>query len=337
MNEAPRRGRTVLLAVLFTLLSAAAFAQTQPAAPLRLAVLEFEGAGVTPDMLRSIKQSVEEALYGVPGIQLIEREQIELILREQEFQLSDLANPESVVQIGQLLAADLVVAGSVNRLEETALTVKFLDVRTGEVSFIRSEILRRESGIPKAAQRIARGAEKALFPERFHPLELAPTVGFGAAMPIGDLAELVGLGIHSAAGFYFRNLGLNNLEVGLEVQFQSLPGVYGSPADWFRAVPVVVVTGYRFGLGGGWFLRPQLAGGAAVSLLRYDPDGYIIGVEDPEYITRTAVYGQAGAGFTAGWRRGRLSLELGAQYNLIIGTRPPMMVLPVWLAAGWRI
>jgi hypothetical protein len=344
MNATSRPGRTVFLAVLLLFAGAAGFgqgagpgAQAAAAASQRVAVLEFEGAGVTADMLRSIKQSVEEALYGVPGIQVIEREKIELILKEQEFQLSDLADQKSVVQIGQLLAADIVVTGSVNRLADVALTVKFLNVRTAQVSFIQTESFRKEGDIPAAAQRIARGAERALFPERFRPLELVPTVGFGVALPIGDLAELAGLGIHSSAGFYFRNLGINGLDVGVEAQFQSLPGPHGSPADWFRVVPLLVVVAYDFTLAESWYLRPQVAGGAAVSVLRYDPDGYIIGVEDPEYVNESAVYGQAGAGFAAGWRRGRLSLELGAQYNLIIGTSPPMMIVPVWVSAGLRI
>ena len=134
----------------------------------RLALLEIEGSGVSEDFLDLIKKALEEALFDVPGFEVIEREQLDLVLSEQELQVSGVINEETAVEIGKLLAADSVVTISVTQLVETLLTVKFVDVATAGVLYIETVPLKRQSDIAAATRRLASGAERVLFPSRGH-------------------------------------------------------------------------------------------------------------------------------------------------------------------------
>ena len=139
----------------------------------RVAVLDFEAVGVSQELAIEAQHAVERALYEVRKIQLIERGKIDLILQEQEMQLSDLADQDTAVRVGRLLAANTVVTGVVARPEAPWLTIKVLDVETGAVLFVGDASLGRRSRIEAVTRKLIREAEKILFPERYEPLLLS--------------------------------------------------------------------------------------------------------------------------------------------------------------------
>jgi len=301
----------------------------------RVAVLTFEGAGVSEDLVQRIRQAVEEALYMIDGFQMIEREQIDLVLSEQELQLSDLTNERSAVRVGQLLTADTVVTGSVNRFDRISYSVKFLDVETGEIVFVASQELGGEKEIGKSSDKIARGAERALFPDRYKPLILTPGFEAGVMLPIGGLRELVNWGIQSAAVFKLKNLLLNNLALGFEVQLNYYFGPPPSAADWLITVPILLTTEYTIPMGSKLLLSPTLALGIAPSILRYDPDGFVYGAEDPEYQNRATVYPEISGGVEIGMVFNRIFFDIGTDYTVIIGPGKPIMAFAFQLAIGY--
>ena len=64
---------------------------------------------------------------------VVERSQTARVLSEQEFQLSDAANPAHAVAIGRILNTKYLSSGSVGRLGgRYVLTVAMVDVETGE-------------------------------------------------------------------------------------------------------------------------------------------------------------------------------------------------------------
>jgi curli biogenesis system outer membrane secretion channel CsgG len=85
-------------------------------APMKLAILDFQntsgydgawhiGGGIS-DMLAT-------ALFKSNKFDVIEREKIGLILKEQKFQQTDMVDANSAVEIGKLLGANVIVTGNV--------------------------------------------------------------------------------------------------------------------------------------------------------------------------------------------------------------------------------
>ncbi len=305
------RGRRLILPLLlFAVLTVSLDAQEDFAR--RVAVLDFEAVGVSRDLAIEAQNAVERALYEVRGLQLIERGKIDLILREQEMQLSDLADQDTAVEVGRLLAANTVVTGIVTRPEDPWLTVKVLDVATGAVLFVGDAAVGRRSRIDTVARRLARGAEKILFPERYEPLLLSLGGCAQMAVPFTDLADLVTVGAGASAFADLENLGLNNLVFGLRTGLLVLPGQTDN-TKYLMSVPISVSAGYRWEVLEPVFVQPTLIAGAAANILSWDPDGYVVGFDEPVYEVEAEAVPLAGAGISVGYPTRSWNLKIDVE------------------------
>jgi hypothetical protein len=266
----------------------------------RVAVLDFEAVGVPQELAIEAQHAVERALYEVREIQLIERGRIDLILQEQEMQLSDLADQDTAVRVGRLLAANTVVTGVVARPEAPWLTVKVLDVETGAVLFVGDASIGRRNRIDAVTRRLIREAEKTLFPERYEPLLLSLGGCAQMAIPLTDLADLVTVGAGANGYAELQNLYVNNLVFGLRTGLLFLPGQTDN-TNYFMDIPISVSTGYRWDVFDSMFVQPTLIAGAAVNILSWDPDGYVVGFDQPEYEVEAEIVPLAGGGISFGY------------------------------------
>lgn len=99
-----------------------------------IAVLDLQ---VTGGILRSEAQALSDRLRGemqaTKKFELIERAQMEALLKEQEFSLSDFSE-QTAAKAGKLLSAEQVVIGTIGKVGRTyTVDVRFIDVETGKV------------------------------------------------------------------------------------------------------------------------------------------------------------------------------------------------------------
>jgi TolB-like protein len=186
------------------LLIAGQLAAEQPE-QVPLAVSDLAAQGVQESEAAVLSEQLRAELMKSPRIRLIERSQMQEILKEQGFQQSGCASDACAVEAGQLLGVKNMVVGSVGMAGSyTVLSVRVINVATGSV--VASESVRTkggvdkviESGIQDAAERLNAG----LFPAT---AESQPEVRAGATRsPLrgvligGGAAFLVGGGIAAA-------------------------------------------------------------------------------------------------------------------------------------------
>jgi len=98
-----------------------------------IAILPFDFAGAVDSTTASaITEFTQNAFSNHASYKVLERKQIQKVLREQSFQLTGVT--ESAVEAGKLLAVNKVVVGSISKLgEKYTLVMKLVDVKTGEV------------------------------------------------------------------------------------------------------------------------------------------------------------------------------------------------------------
>jgi curli biogenesis system outer membrane secretion channel CsgG len=85
---------------------------------------------------KGIARLLAGELKSVSEIKLVEREKLNLVLQEQEFSLSDLADPSKQIEIGRLLSANYIVVGEViDMLSSFITSVRLVNATTGEVIF----------------------------------------------------------------------------------------------------------------------------------------------------------------------------------------------------------
>jgi TolB-like protein len=106
--------------------------------PVRLSVLTFQGEAV-PGLAalgEGLTESLVTGLAGQAGIKLVERGQIDVDIKELDFQHSAYVDPTTRAQLGKINGAEVVVLGAFTAAgDDLRLTARYVDVASGEVLF----------------------------------------------------------------------------------------------------------------------------------------------------------------------------------------------------------
>jgi len=123
-------GRALVVAALF------AMHLSFGAEKVNIAVFDLQNrGGLTQSEVQIISDRVNSILLRNKTFTVVERQQIEDILKEQGFQQSGACSDQQcLVEVGQLLAVRKIISGSVGKIENLfAVTLKLVDVASGEI------------------------------------------------------------------------------------------------------------------------------------------------------------------------------------------------------------
>lgn len=122
-----KRALTVALA---TALAALAWAQP------KVAVLDAAiPKNMDPSVIVPVTDKITEALVGSGRFTVLDRDNIDSVLKEREFQLSDMVSDQDAATAGKYLGADFVVVVKVQRLSDTYyVSGKMIAVQSGVIS-----------------------------------------------------------------------------------------------------------------------------------------------------------------------------------------------------------
>jgi len=99
-----------------------------------MAVLEFKGKGISQTDASALSDRLNNELYKLGTYRLVERNQINEILIEQGFQQSGCTSDECVVEVGKLLGAQKMVAGSISKVGDVfSVSARIVDMQSGEI------------------------------------------------------------------------------------------------------------------------------------------------------------------------------------------------------------
>jgi formylglycine-generating enzyme len=102
-----------------------------------LAVLEFQSSGeLKKSEIITLSNRFRTMLVKTDAFDIIERDKMNDILKEQNFTMTDQCNTaECAVQIGQLLNVELMIAGDIGQIGETySIDMRLIDVSTGKIT-----------------------------------------------------------------------------------------------------------------------------------------------------------------------------------------------------------
>ena len=117
----------------------------QPSQPLEkgktfIAIVELENkGGLTDSECSLLCDSLREQFFKTGLYRVIDRKNVDQVIKEQGFQLSDCSSESCAVQVGRLLGVEKIAIGSSGRLgDEYLLSVQMVNVETGEIEKIAS-------------------------------------------------------------------------------------------------------------------------------------------------------------------------------------------------------
>ncbi len=107
-----------------------------------LAILDFNVvSGISPRESVTLTNIFRSEMYKTGRFDVLERNDMESILKEQAFTLTGACNSaECAVEIGQLLSAEKMVIGDFGKVGETfAITIRMVNVSTGKMEMVLGE------------------------------------------------------------------------------------------------------------------------------------------------------------------------------------------------------
>jgi TolB-like protein len=103
-------------------------------AKTNIAVLDFEGRGITTEEALTLSDKLRGDLIKTDSFTVIERGQMNQILKEQGFQQAGCTSQECAVEMGQLIGVDRITAGSIGKVGKTFLvSLRMIDISTGKI------------------------------------------------------------------------------------------------------------------------------------------------------------------------------------------------------------
>ncbi len=131
-----------------------------------IAVSEFdvtEGGGVSKAVAVIVSDAVRDALFNTRRFVVVDRAAMDVILQEQAFQKSGCTTAECAVEIGKILNVKFMIIGSIGLLEddkgsgkgEYTITVRVVEVETGQTKDSKSLSVMSQTALRKAAQEVA--------------------------------------------------------------------------------------------------------------------------------------------------------------------------------------
>lgn len=101
---------------------------------LKVAVYDLEAYGVEESLAHSVSDLLRTELFRGGNFHVMERKQMEKILKEQKFQMSGAIGEEDIVELGKILSVQLMAMGSMNRLgKKFILNIRLVDVEEGKL------------------------------------------------------------------------------------------------------------------------------------------------------------------------------------------------------------
>ena len=121
-----------------------------------IAIFPFADARTNPYHLRhfpapssELQEKLIARISGSPGLQIVEREQINKLLEEQKLQITGAVDDKSAVQMGKIMGVQAVLMGSINQYGRhwftmpyvtTLITFRLVDVETGNILVSREVV-----------------------------------------------------------------------------------------------------------------------------------------------------------------------------------------------------
>jgi len=147
-----------------------------------LAVLDLDlSAGIPSEVKTSLSDILREQLWKTGRFRVVDRNNMERIMKEQGFQLSDCTSKECAVKVGQLLGVEEMVTGNVTLLGKTyIISVQMTRVETGEIEKMASdrcpgcEIDQLIGSIDKVSAALAEAVGGVVTPPKPVPAKPAP-------------------------------------------------------------------------------------------------------------------------------------------------------------------
>ncbi|MBN1500157.1 MAG: hypothetical protein JW982_08380 [Spirochaetes bacterium] len=266
----------------------------------RIAVTSFSANNLEEHYATIARNMLETELYKTGAFIVLERDQIELVAKENRIANYGNDDTKTAVEIGQVVSADFALICSIDYLEKYYITVRAVRVKEGDVYAIVTEdfedINELKPEIIRVAEKIKTDLKKSSLVSGQWTFQtfvtfMSPHDSFDRLVNINSPLLQLRLG--------YDNLFMNNLSLGLSVGYIDMDGagegekINGLSFSKIQFFPVLISTGYYINVSKRLRFAPVVSAGYAYSYLHY----YDAGINDEKTDSRMFEILAAGLNF----------------------------------------
>ncbi len=122
---------------------------------LRIVVLNFDAKNTYTGYGELVREKLEASLYKTDQFDILERNEMQIILKEQGLQMSGCVEDSCFVELGKILSADIAAYGSIIKLKKYNITLKIVDVKKSRILFIDTSTAGSEEEIQTEVETLA--------------------------------------------------------------------------------------------------------------------------------------------------------------------------------------
>ena len=124
---------------------------------IRIAIMDLQPRNVDEVTAKTVSDLLRTELHNTGLFRVIERGEMNAILKEQEFQQSGCTETECAVEMGRLLSAKKILIGTINKLgTKYIINARIVDVERGEMEFADKAVTKSEEDLDIAVEEFAR-------------------------------------------------------------------------------------------------------------------------------------------------------------------------------------
>ncbi len=273
---------------IITLLLALSFLQVRnvhAAVKKRIAVLDFSANNLPETFAKVARNFLETSLFETGRFQLLEREQVEMVFRENRIKQGYPEKTSHTVKIGKTLSVDYAIVGSLDRVENYTLTARVVSINEGRIVFAHTENISDLSRLRPAAASLSQKIVSALTGKKIRREENLPvknednekrnvfiTASLDYLSPRGKLNDVIGRGTGFSLSLEYTDFFSTAMTIALGTGYYRFESSE-SDNEVYSVIPVSIGLGYRIELPLRFFLLPMVSGGVSI-IYRGDNEGY---------------------------------------------------------------
>jgi len=233
---------------------------------MRLAILDLKPQNVSGPTASMVSDLLRTELFNTGLFRVIERSEMESVLKEQNLQLTGCTDTECAVQLGKILSARKMLIGTIGRLgTKYIINARIVDVERGEMEFGDSAKAASEGDLDMAVKVFAKKLAGRINTKNSGGVARSTDIRQPAP---ADRSRLF-LGLSLGTGYSWNDLGhkditktynsMNYMALGFSFHAPLFDiDLLGSPLVWMEKVQFVRVLANihrplrRFGLGVGY-------------------------------------------------------------------------------------
>lgn len=127
-----------------------------PQQKMRIAIMNMTGQGVSANITYSVSELMRTEMFNTGMFRVVEREQMDKIMKEAELQASGCTDTECAVKLGKIMSVDRMLVGSIVKIgTKLIINARIINIERGEMELADKVSADSENDLDSAVSRFA--------------------------------------------------------------------------------------------------------------------------------------------------------------------------------------